>query len=229
MLLDMTAFGGDANWSTKAADGTPGQAAGIVAGTMVATPMGWRPIEAIVAGDEVMTFDGGLQRVQAVSRTVLWINQDQECPEALWPLRVEAGVLGNNRTMRLLPEETVVLESDAAEEAFGDPFALIPARALEDLPGVDRERPQGLVEVIQLGFKKDQVIFVEGSALVFCAATVAGQPVSLSQLVDAQGEASGYQVLSMEDARLLAACFQMEQASNGTSLAGRTQTPAYVA
>lgn len=184
---------------------------GIVAGTIVATPMGWRPIEAVIAGDSVMTFDGGMQRVQAVSRSILWMDQDAECPESMWPLAIPAGLIGNRRELVLLPEQNIVLESDAAEEAFGDPFALVPAMALLDLPGVERQRPEKMVEVIQLAFENDQVIFADVSALVFCPASVAGEPISLAHLIEDAAGHSGYQVLSMQDARLLAACFHMEQ------------------
>ena len=213
MHMGWTATGGTYNWADKGAQTVPGSASGIIAGTMVATPMGWRPVEAVVAGDEVMTFDGGLQRVTAVSRSVLSLNAE-ETPRHLWPLHVPAGLLGNRRDMRLMPEETIVLESDAAEEAWGDPFALIPAQALQELPGVERIKPQGMIEIVQLAFEEDQVIFVEGSALVFCPSTVMGEPVTLAQMFDQADEATpAYQVLSMDDARLLTTCFVAQMSS----------------
>ena len=38
---------------------------GLVAGTRIATAMGWRAVEAIAVGDLVLTFDNGLQPVVA--------------------------------------------------------------------------------------------------------------------------------------------------------------------
>lgn len=210
MFMGWNALGGDG----KLKEGTSavpfaGATQGMVAGTLVATPNGWRPVEAIAAGDEVMTFDGGMQRVQAVNRTILWAG-GEDCPSEFWPMRIPAGLLGNRRELMLLPDDSVMLESDAAEEAFGDPFALVPAKALEDLPGVERIAPKGLVEIVQLSFEEDQVIFVEGSALVLCPTTGLVDPLDIALMAaDAIGEPV-YKVLSMSDARLLTSCVMYE-------------------
>ncbi|MBT0958587.1 Hint domain-containing protein [Alphaproteobacteria bacterium KMM 3653] len=194
-----------------------GTTSGLTAGTLVATPKGWRGVETISAGDEVMTFDGGMQRVQAVARSVLW-GGDMECPGAYRPLHIPAGLLGNRRDMQVLPEQTVVLESDAAEAAFGDPFALVPAVALEGLPGVESLSPRGLIEVVQLSFEDDQLIYAEGSALVFCPSHVAGEPIDLAMLNTESALSSDYRVLSMHDARLLTTCVVAElSAVQGTA------------
>ncbi|MEQ8255971.1 MAG: Hint domain-containing protein, partial [Roseovarius confluentis] len=87
---------------------------GLISGTKVATGMGWRPVEAIAAGDKVLTFDGGLQTITKVSRVGLWSGQDH-CPRQFWPLEVPAGALGNREVMRVLPGQNIMVESDAAE------------------------------------------------------------------------------------------------------------------
>ena len=146
---------------------------GFAAGSVVATHLGWRPVEAITVGDYVMTFDNGMQPVTAVTRGAYWM-QAGDCPEHLLPIEVPAGVLGNDRPMTVLPEQNVMVESDAAEEVLGDPFALIPAETLLGFRGIDRMRPWQAFDVITLHFDHDQVVYVDGGALVLCPAAIAG-------------------------------------------------------
>lgn len=190
---------------------------GIVAGTQVATPHGWRGVEAIAVGDEVMTFDGGLQRVIGVSRSMLWTPNDN-CPEALWPLHVPQGLIGNRRDLRLLPDAVVMIESDLAEQLFDDPFALIPAQALECLPGVERVHPGEFVEVVTLSFEQDEMVFAEGAALVFCPMIGASDVMPLNALFgDTESE---YNVLPLSDAKLVASALMGQgEATAAPSLA----------
>ncbi|MEZ5713784.1 MAG: Hint domain-containing protein [Paracoccaceae bacterium] len=147
--------------------GATGVMSGIVAGTRIATSLGWREAGAIQAGDKVMTFDGGLQTVIKVERRMLWSGTGP-VPERFWPLLVPAGAIENAAPMLVLPLQGVLLESDLAEEALGDPFALIPAAALEGGAGVERVCPSDPIEVISLHFETDQVVFAEHGALLFC-------------------------------------------------------------
>ena len=191
---------------------------GIVAGTLVATAMGWRAVETLALDDEVMTFDGGMQRITGLSRARLWTGEAEACPGSMWPIRVPAGLLGNRRPLVLMPEETVVIESDTAELHYDDPFALIPALALIGLPGVERMPPEAGAEVVSISFAEDQVIFVEGSALIFCPTGAAGEPIGMAALIaeDFNGTETGaYQVLPMADARLLASAMMAERAVRG--------------
>lgn len=147
--------------------GGTGAMSGIIAGTRVATSMGWRDVGAIQEGDMVLTFDGGLQPVVSVRRKALWSGSGV-CPADFWPLIVPAGALENAKPMRLLPRQGVMLESDVAEAVLGDPFALIPAAALEGVSGIERVFPNDPVEAIALSFETDQVVFAEQGALLFC-------------------------------------------------------------
>lgn len=146
-----------------------GVMSGLVSGTKVATELGWRDVASLQEGDLVLTFDAGLQPVKSVSRTPLWSGPGA-CPRDFWPLLVPAGVLENDAAMVLLPRQGVMLESDVAEEAMGDPFALIPAAALEGVHGIERVFPQDDMCVVTLHFDCAQVVFAEEGALLFCAA-----------------------------------------------------------
>lgn len=140
---------------------------GIVAGTKVATAVGWRPVEAIIAGDKVLTFDSGLQTVIEVRRMVLFAGPTM-VPMSSWPLHVPAGALGNRADMQIMPGQDVLMESDTAEELYGDPFVLIPAVALEGFHCITRTAPATRVEVVTLHFAQDQIVYANIGALFMC-------------------------------------------------------------
>lgn len=190
-------------WDAGALQGVPGGlASGLVSGTRVATRLGWRPVENITVGDQVLTFDDGMQEVTRISRGYLWMAHSP-VPQTLWPLRVPAGALGNQHEMLLLPEQSVVVESDTAEKLFGDPFTLIPAAALEGYEGITRVAPTGPIEVITLHFDKDQVVFGNIGALFHCPADA----VSITEAADPL-----YTVLDQEMAAMLVECMTDEKA-----------------
>jgi len=175
------------------------QSEGIVAGTRIATEMGWRPVEGIVAGDIVMTFDHGPRPVVAVKRMQMWLGSNS-CPRHLQPLAVPVGALGNATAMLLLPEQSVLVESDLAESVFGDPFALIPAAALEGYRGIDRITPHQKVEVVVLEFDRDEVIYANGTGMIHCNSVDAG---SLNAMIEPTP--AMYEALPMEMARSIVA------------------------
>ncbi|SLN67498.1 hypothetical protein AQS8620_03154 [Aquimixticola soesokkakensis] len=177
------------------------QATGLIAGTRVATTMGWRGVESLAVGDAVMTFDNGLQIVRGVARSFVWL-EVQELPRALYPILIPAGAIGNSHDVRVLPEQPVMVESDSAEEVFGDPFALVPAAALEGFNGIERVIPRKPIEVVTLTFARDEVVFAEAGALFFC-------PAQAGDLWGAPEESS-YTQLGLEQARLLVDCMSAE-------------------
>lgn len=175
--------------------------AGLVMGSMVATENGWRTVETLREGDQVMTFDGGLQSVVAIKHGMLC--SAPICPEPLWPLTVPKGALGNAQPMTLLPDQSVLVESDAAEDIYGDPFALVPASVLEGRFGIERALPAEPVEVVALSFENDEIAYVNGSALAFCPSHIAGTVLTLDELAEESGEAAEYHVLSPMEANVI--------------------------
>ncbi|SHJ36381.1 Hint domain-containing protein [Palleronia salina] len=166
---------------------------GIIAGTRVATTIGWRPIEEVKPGDRVLTFDGGLQEVARVEHSKLW-SKAKACPRKQWPLSVPVEALGNQTPMQLLPEQPVMLESDAAEDIFGDPFTLMAAEALEGFRGIRRELPDASTEIVTLYFETEQLVFANIGALFLCPADT-----SLSA-GDDEGTSETYSLLPIERA-----------------------------
>ncbi len=210
-------------WKNTTWDAKRGEAAlpkldarttGMVAGTKVATNAGWAKIETITQGQQVLTFDGGLQTVIAVTRHLLMADTQDVTS---WPLAVPAGALGNREDMMILPHQSVMIESDAAEEMTGDPFALIPGAVLAGFRGITQSRPSKWVEVIQLHFAQDEIVFANVGALFLCRAQ--------ADLISDMG-ASSYDVLTMDVAEDLIDCLMFEDE-------GRTQpsvaTPHYSA
>lgn len=175
-------------------DGSDVQLAGLLSGTRVATPMGWSPVQTISIGDEVLTFDSGLKRVDDIEWIRLWDGKGT-CPKNLWPITIPAGIFGNTKALQVLPGQNILVESDAAEKLMGDPFALIPAHAAEGLEGFERTPPEHAYFVVLLYFEKSQVIYSQNGALLYCPA-----------IADSASEAEDtYTFLPLKKAQFLAA------------------------
>ena len=179
--------------------GTDLLSSGLVAGTQVATQHGWRNVEALQQGDQVLTFDAGLQPLRRISRSWSFANHGTT-PKCHWPLFVPAGVLGNEAAMTLLPEQSVMVESDLGEAMFDDPFVLIPALALEGYKGVERRNPHRPIEVVVLHFETEQLVFANVGALFHCPAD---HHTTILGLLDETDDAGGYEVLSIAVAQML--------------------------
>ncbi len=207
MLHWMTAKGPskyDPAQERRAQEKADGRLSGVESGTLVATSMGWRPVEAITAGDMVLTFDAGMQMVTNVTRERLW-TKDEPCPKAFWPLEIPAGALGNREALRLLANQSIMVESDAAEDMFGDPFSLLPANAFEGICGIERVPPQSDFEVVVLQFASEQIVFAKDGTLLFCP--------SSRDILDCVFETASdplYTVLPFDQARTLAGSMQDE-------------------
>lgn len=195
--------------STGAYDGsgTGGIASGLVSGTRVATSIGWRTVEAIAPGDMALTFDGGMQVVRRITRSVLW-SSERNCPAHLWPLQVPVGALGNQDEMLLLPEQIVMVESDAAEELFGDPFALIPAAALKGFRGITPVKPHTEIVVYTLYFDEEQIVFACSGALFHCPSN------DQASLLDMCQSDTIYEALGSRDAAVLVGLMARDAAAS---------------
>ncbi|QYX56105.1 Hint domain-containing protein [Roseovarius sp. SCSIO 43702] len=159
---------------------------GIIAGTLVATPRGWRRVETLEPGDRVLTFDNGMQEVTRVDRQVVWTGE-AHCPRDFWAVDVPAEMIGNDAPVRLLPGQALMVESDEAEMLYGDAFVVIPARALADVPGVERSPIDGRVTSVVLRFASEEVVFSKSGALYLCAAS--------RDFLDFDANDGGYEVL----------------------------------
>ncbi|MEI4263240.1 Hint domain-containing protein [Roseovarius sp. D0-M9] len=184
-------------WLGNDVEAAPEVAAGVgqtgLAGSVrVAGPSGWRAVRAVAPGDLVLTFDAGMQRVEEILSEPAWPGRGP-CPHALWPVEVPAGALGNREVMHVAPDQPILIESDVAEALTGDPFALVPARALVDAHGIHRAPPAEGAEVVTLTFAAEQIVFAGGGAMLHCPATAC-------DLLEAGGRAPRYPLLGGHDA-----------------------------
>jgi hypothetical protein len=193
-MMELTGgYGGGINTTTK----------GLMIGTRIATAMGWRQVDAIAVGDAVLTFDNGMQIVTGVNRSIVWVDAPWT-PDHMWPVHIPAGALGNYVDMTVLSGQGLMVESDAALDQHGDPYAVIPALALVGVRGITRQAPRNQIEIITLSFDAEQVIYAEGNVLVHCPAS----KVSLDAMLN--GVQGAYDVLSTTDAAFLAECLVVE-------------------
>lgn len=176
---------------------------GLMAGTRVASNLGWRAVEALAVGDSVLTFDNGMQQITDVRRTMMWIDAP-ETNAAFWPVVVPVGALDNRVELTLLADQGVLVESDAAQDMYGDPFAVVPAQALVGVRGITRAAPRQRIELIVISFSQEQVIYAEGGALIHCPVS----KMALDHLLD--GTAPCYDVLGLGDAAYLAEYMAVE-------------------
>ena len=189
-----------------------GQASGLVAGTMVATGMGWRAVETIAEGDMVLTFDRGLRPVRSVKRGKHW-DGEHACPVSLRPFRVPAGALGNVEPMWLLPEQCVMVENETADLLYDDdPFTLLHAAHLAGFRGIEQVQPPANLDVIHLEFDEDEVIYASAGALVFCPSL---RVLNITELMDTRTDQPLYKPLPADDARMLVKCLKEEDFLDG--------------
>lgn len=127
-----------------------------VAGTLIATPGGPRPVEALAPGDLVLTLDRGPQPVR-------WAGQ-VEVPArgALAPVRFEAGVIGNTAPLLVSPQHRVLLRDARAELLFGAPEVLVAAVHLVDGRRV-RRCEGGRVRYVHFMFDRHEIVLAEGA------------------------------------------------------------------
>jgi len=176
---------------------------GLMVGTRVASNLGWRAIDALTVGDKVLTFDHGMQEITEIRRAHVWLDAP-ESAQTLWPVVVPVDALGNREELVLLPDQGVMIESDAAQDMHGDPFAVITALSLVGLRGIRQRQPMEKVELVGVYFAGDEVIYAEGGALIHCPADMS----TLAKFLDAA--APTYSVLSGEAAEELADLIYLE-------------------
>lgn len=194
------------------------QTHGLMAGTRVASNLGWRAIEALAVGDKVLTFDNGMQEITEVRRMTFWTDAPDTLP-AMWPVIVPAGAMGNRCELTLLADQGVLIESDAAADIYGDPFAVIPAHALEGVRGIHRRAPAQQIELIAIHFAAEQVVYAEGGALIHCPKYT----MALDAFLGTDG--TSYDVIGGDDAEYLADCIVIEDRIAATG--GEAQAAAY--
>jgi hypothetical protein len=143
--------------------------AGIIAGTLVETVAGWRPVETLCRGDLVQTLDGGLRPVVALGRGRI------SPTEVRALVHLPGGLFSAAADMWLLPGQPLLIDTWDMPDLTQAPRALVPARALKAIGAAIRPltRP---VEVISPVFADEEVIWANSGLLLHCPGT--GQPLA---------------------------------------------------
>lgn len=184
-------------------------AEGIMVTTPIATPQGWVAAGSIGPGACVLTFDHGPQMVVSAQ-----IQPLSAAFRPLWPLLVPAWSLDNREDLVLLPEQKLLIEADLAESLYGDPFALIPAAAMDGWRGISRWRPSDGMAAVVLTFDDPQIVYASRGVLLSCA----GDPFAAPDW-----HAPDHAAYSMAQARHLLACLMAEEAGAALRTLGQHQ------
>lgn len=134
-------------------------------GTMIDTPDGERPIEALSPGDLVVTGDGAARPIRWVGQRRL-TDADMASQPNLRPVRIRAGALGQGMPARDLivsPQHRVLIRSDIAQRMTGSRHVLIPAARLTHMPGINRLNPRYAVTYIHIMLDRHEVVWSNGA------------------------------------------------------------------
>ncbi len=128
-----------------------------VAGTMIATQDGLRPIETLQPGDLVLTEDDGPQPLRWIgTRTVA-------AQDNFAPIEISANTFGAHGALRLSPQHRILMRDPLAEMLFGNTEVLIAAKDLVNGTSV-RVAAGGDVTYVHILFDRHQVVRAEGLA-----------------------------------------------------------------
>lgn len=129
-----------------------------VAGTLIRTPAGERPIETLRPGDLVVTADRGLQPVR-------WIGRNRVPGGGhLAPVRIAKGALGNDRPLIVSPQHRLLSATPGHRLHFGTSEVLVAAKHLIDGDRVTQAACE-TVDYLHVMFDRHEIIFANGVAV----------------------------------------------------------------
>lgn len=137
---DLNADGDTADAGESASgqfNATPSLAAACFAeGTLIDTPQGPRPIQALRRGDLVITRDSG---PQSVRWTGTWLQDLARAPQGARPVLLQPGALGPGvpeRPLIVSPQHRILVGGGGQLQRFFAAEVFVPAKALTELPQV---------------------------------------------------------------------------------------------
>ena len=131
-----------------------------VAGTLIETTDGLRPIEKLAVGDQLITHSDGPQKIRWIGHKTVTANGK------LAPISISAGALGLNRPKRDLfvsRQHRMLVSSKVCERMFGTTEVLLPANKLTVLAGIYEDNHFEEVTYYHLKTDFHTVIYAEGA------------------------------------------------------------------
>lgn len=133
-------------------------------GTLIDTPAGPRPVEAMRTGDLVNTFDNGPQALIWVGQTALGPRELDQRPDTR-PILIARDTFGPgfpNRDMRVSPLHRILLSGPVAELLFGEPEVLAAAAHLVDGKRIRVDDAARAVLYLHLQCRAHEVLISDG-------------------------------------------------------------------
>lgn len=133
-----------------------------VAGTMIDTPDGPRPVETLAAGDRVTTLENG-------SRPLIWVARRRILPveimahPGLRPISLPAGAVGNERPLRVSHRQRLLIDDWRAEVYFGEDRVLVAADALSEARDSRPALPPDGVDYVILLCDRHEILIADGA------------------------------------------------------------------
>lgn len=149
------------------------------AGTQILTSKGYREIDTLEIGDEVMTRDNGLQPIRWIGSTSIPAAAMQNDPN-LRPVKIAAGTFGANmpETDLIVSRQHRILVDDwRAQVLFDSERVLVPAHSLVNETTVTNAATEEGVTYFHIVFDEHEVIDAQGlmtESFHPCRATVLG-------------------------------------------------------
>ncbi len=127
-----------------------------VAGTLILTSTGLRPVETLAVSDMVLTQDNGLQAIR-------WIgNKSVPATGAFAPIRISKGTLGTDADLLVSPQHKILVSGQMAELLFAHSEVLVAAKHLVNDHSIRQQDDGGNVHYFHLLFDRHELIWSNG-------------------------------------------------------------------
>lgn len=142
---------------------------GFIAGSLVETDTGWKPVETVRQDQEVFTYDGGKRPVRDVE-----ILQFGHSALASDLVHLPGGILGANDDITLLADQFLMLDDCTVYRLFGQSQVLVRVADLVGWSGIRSVSQEGQVKAVRLIFEEEELVWVNGGMRLFCKPVSAG-------------------------------------------------------
>ncbi len=146
-----------------------------------------------MAGDLVRTLDQGFQQVLSVNHEEMFLPTEGLLARHL-PVHVPANTVYNGRSVWLLPDQNMLVDTRGTGSECESRHAAVPARNLNGFHGMKSHYPGQHLKVATLLFAREEVVFIEGGMLAHC------RSISPSLRVGRDKISEKYPVLGGKDA-----------------------------